>query len=85
MPITPEGYSIVKDRKYIIQDTDRYFVKIWPNTFSPVPFHSFYTKMVGKQLGDAEDDCESLDGVIIYSKNKPKPRFVCDKPYPYGY
>ena len=83
----PDGHVLAEDPDYVIQGHEYYYCDVWEryniDTFDKLDNIS----LVGKKIID-------LDYINNYGKKirfyiaipgKPKPKFKCDKEYPFGY
>ncbi len=84
----PEGYFLIEDKEYILKDGDLYMRRHWSDEAGFRSVRAYGTEAHGLTIGQIENKAiyRSMKwGLVIATKNKPKPRFNCDKPYPYGY
>ena len=84
--------NLLEDLNYIIKQEDLFYNSEFDTEFRKIGF-TFSTKIIVLgliyytiqiKLGDNWKS-GAFSGYIIASKNEIKPRFPCNKPYPYGY
>lgn len=85
----PEGYKIVEDLNYIIKQEDLFYNSEFDIEFRKIDLrsHGHRGRLIGYTIKFIKETWIFYGhaGYIIASKNEIKPRFPCNKPYPYGY
>jgi len=85
-PNPPDGYIIVEDDAYIIENQDKYYYNTWGNND---PWNNAITRdfvgMTAKQFLNKNYPTRHDLKLFIAKKGIIKPRFECSKPYPFGY
>ncbi len=84
-PKIPVGYRPETNENYTIKAGDYHFYKSWMGIIPSYRITLQYSGLVGKTIKHLRIMLLNNNDIFIAVKKDAKPRFKCDKPYPYGY